>query len=406
MRLLFLNHNTIGVGTYLRAFHLARHLAALGHEVTLLATSKKARLRVTTREENGVRVVVFPDLLAGRLRNGLCPWNTLRRIVFLRNEKFDLVHAFDTRPVVIFPALYYKHKHKVPLVMDWADWWGRGGTIQERSGRLYSLIFGRGETFFEEYFRRFADGATTISLVLRKRLAEMGYPPEKIFLLRNGTDLPSAAAPDRESCRRALGLAADRPLIGHLGTLFEKDARLLFDSMRLLRKKREDLRLVLIGRHRLKLQRYNGQRRFLIETGEIGRETLPLWLSACDLLVLPLKRSIANQGRWPSKINDYFASGRPVVSTPVGDIGTIFERERIGLLAEDRPEEFAHALDDLFQDPERQSCLGQRALAFVRDHLDWRLIARGVEKFYNEIVLKTSPGRKAGVGCNQAEDGG
>jgi len=95
---------------------------------------------------------------------------------------------------------------------------------------------------------------------------------------------------------------------------------------------------------------------------------------------------LANEGRWPSKVNDYFCSGRPVVSTPVGDISGILESEGIGVLADDRPEAFARALDELLGDPARQDRLGRGALEFVRDRLDWRLIAKAVEKFYNQAL--------------------
>lgn len=388
MKLLFINHNVTGAGTFLRAYHLARHLCGRGHEVTLLATSPTSRFGVSETAEGRVRVVAFPDLLAGRLRNGVCLWNTLQRVLYLRRRTFDLIHAFDTRPVVIFPALYYRAMHDVPLVIDWADWWGRGGTIRERSSRLYSLTLGRVETFFEEYFRGFADGATAISSVLKKRLASLGYPEEKTFLLRNGTDFSSPPPPGKEACRKALGLDPGSPLIGHLGTLFEKDARLLFASLKILAEKRPDARLLLIGRHRLKLEKHPGARDFVAETGEIPREKISLHLAACDLLVLPLERNIANHGRWPSKVNDYFASGRPVVSTPVGDVRTIFESEGIGLLAGDRPEEFSRVLEELLGDRERRALLGRRALAYARENLDWRLIAREAEKFYNKIASR------------------
>jgi len=39
------------------------------------------------------------------------------------------------------------------------------------------------------------------------------------------------------------------------------------------------------------------------------------YLGASDLLLLPLLDTIANNNIWPSKLNDYLAAGRPIVST-------------------------------------------------------------------------------------------
>ncbi len=371
MKILILNHNVTGVGTFLRCYDLGRYLARQGHGVTLLTTSLSARLRAVTRREGGVEVVEFPDLFSGRWRTGICPWNTLRRILYLAGKTFDVIHAFDTRPVVIFPALFVKYLTKAPLVIDWADWWGRGGTIWERSGPSYRATLGRVETFFEEYFRKFADCSTVISTALERRLVSLGLEPSKILVLPQGTEPPPGPPLDRAECRRALGLEEDEPLVGHLGALFENDAKLLFEAMKKVRTERPDARLILIGRHRLRLQKFPGLKDFTLETGEIAPAVVWQYLGACDLLLLPMVKSIANDGRWPSKFNLYLASGRPVVSTPISDIKTLFEREKIGLLAADNPDDFSRAILGLLEDEARQHELGTKGKAYGEKALNW-----------------------------------
>ena len=105
MRMLFLNHNVVGTGTYQRCSQLARALAARGHAVTLVTTIRTERLRGSWRSDAGVRVLEAPDLFWGPGRTGWEPSNVLRRMMALRGERFDLVHAFDCRPAVILPAL-------------------------------------------------------------------------------------------------------------------------------------------------------------------------------------------------------------------------------------------------------------------------------------------------------------
>src|SRR5438067_1576152 len=127
MNILFINHNVArSGGTFFRAFHLGHQLAARGHSVTLLTTSADSRLRFRETTDRGVRLVESPDLLTGRGRTGWDPWDALRRAVWARHARWDLVHAFDCRPTVVGPGLSLRARG-IPLAIDWADWWGRGG---------------------------------------------------------------------------------------------------------------------------------------------------------------------------------------------------------------------------------------------------------------------------------------
>ena len=393
MNILILNHNIVGVGTYLRCYDIGRHLARQGHNITILTTSRSRILKLSCSQEKGIDIVEFPDLFSRQWRTGICPWNTFRRIFYLRNKKFDIVHAFDTRPAVIFPALFYKFKAKVPLVIDWADWWGRGGTIKERSGKFYSITLGQAETFFEEYFRRFADCSTVISSALKNRLIRLGFEKSKILVLPQGTERFQTQPLDKTYCRQVLHLKPEMPIVGHLGTLFESDAKLLFEAMKIVRKERPDARLILIGRHKLRLHEFPGIEDFTLETGEIPPSRVWDFLAACDLLLLPMKKNIANDGRWPSKFNLYLASGKPVISTPISDIKTIFEKEKIGILADDNPDDFARAILRLLKDQPLQNELGEKGKTYGENVLNWEtLIGRLLGLYHKALADRESAG--------------
>src|SRR5579871_6778359 len=107
MKILFLNHNVaFKGGTFFRAYHFARHLVQLGHEVTLFTISPDSRLKCTTREVDGIKFVDTPDWLWGIGRTGWDVWDTASRILAISGGTWDLVHAFDSRPAVILPALF------------------------------------------------------------------------------------------------------------------------------------------------------------------------------------------------------------------------------------------------------------------------------------------------------------
>jgi glycosyltransferase involved in cell wall biosynthesis len=383
MRLLFLNHNVAwSGGTFFRAYHLARFLARRGHDVTLVSISPKRRLRFSEQMMGGVRVVETPDFMWGSARSGWDPWDTLRRTLFVRSGDWDLIQAFDSRPAVALPAVA-AHRRGIPLVMDWADWWGRGGTIEERQpgARLRSVIRPV-ETYFEEAFRTSANATTVISSALRSRAIDLGVPERSIACIPGGCDVERVQPQDKASCRGSLGLELKAPLVGYLGVLTRSDAALLTSTITEMRRLRRDCRFVLIGKHKAKLPPLDG----LIETGFVPFEQMVTWLGACDVLLLPLKDTIASRGRWPSKINDYLAAGRPTVATAVGDVAALFEDYEIGRTATDEPRPLAEAALGLIDRDDELERLGLSARRLAETNLAWSCLAERLETHYSTVM--------------------
>lgn len=384
MKLLFLNHNVRGRGTYVRAYHLARELVRRGHEVTLVTTSERDRMRIREEDSEGVRVVEVPDLWWGPARTGWDPYNTLRRIRHLRSSTFDLVHAFDSRPAVVLPALRVAADTGAPLVMDWADWWGRGGTIQERSGWAVRTFFGPIETWFEESFRTRAQGATVISSALRERCIELGVPAERVLHLPDGSRPWNGPAVDRAAARVALGLN-DAPVLVHVGVAHPGDAALLFEAFRRARTEEPAMKLVMAGAYRGAVPADLAASRAVRVTGYLEADDLRQWLAAADACVAALRDTIANRGRWPSKINEYLAAGRMTVMTNVSDLAGRVRAAGAGRVATPEPGALARAMVDAVRDREDRTLAEQRARTLAAS-LAWDRLAGVLDDFYASVL--------------------
>jgi len=386
VRILMLNHNVAWHGgTFFRAYHFARYLARRGHYVSLITTSPTKRLRFREETSEGIRLIESPYLLWGRGRSGWDLWNILRRISFLRRDYYNIVHVFDSRPVAILPALWQRALFGSKLVLDWADWWGRGGTNTERPGRLLNLAIAPIETFFEETFRTRADGNTVISTALYQRALRLGVRPEVLMHLNQGSDVEKIQPVDQEKARKVLGIPADEMLIGHLGVLQPKDAKFLFGAFDILRQD-FDCKLALIGQHRCNFSKYRISHDAWIETGPLSHEQLVHYLSACDILLLPLADTLANRARWPSRVNDYLSAGRPVVATSVGDVAELLLKEHVGIVTKPQPEEFAIGIGVLLQDLDRRIESGRRARVLAETKLAWPHITKTLEEFYLKLL--------------------
>ena len=181
--------------------------------------------------------------------------------------------------------------------------------------------------------------------------------------------------------REKLGLDQNIQYLGYLGNIYQSDATLLCDSMNKLS---NAATLIMIGSHKADMDERLKKSGRLQETGHVSFADMLTYLSACDVLVLPLTDSVANRGRWPSKINDYLAVGRPVVSCAVGDLVDLFGQSDIGRTTPGESTEFAAAIDALLDDPQASEELGRNARQLAEENLSTNVVAERLETFYRQ----------------------
>lgn len=375
-----------GKGTYWRALQLARGLTKCGHAVTVVSTAKDRRQPTTISADShsDVTLVEIADWLGGPLRAGWNPLNVWARLRWGRDQQFDLVHAFESRPTVIYPALAWQRRG-AKLVMDWCDWFGRGGSVEERPNSLIRAVLRPTETYFEEHFRTRAAGTTVINSVLRRKAIDLGVRPESIFFLPNGSDLDVLRLQDRNEARHQLGWPLDWPVIGYIGAIFQRDAMLMARAFDALRQREPQARLLLAGYCNVAVEKLVTTPEAVIRTGQLDFAAINRYLGACDLCWLPLADSGANRGRFPLKLNDYMALGKPVVVTAVGDVPDLIIRGEFGLISRAEPTDLAEKVAALLHKGDRGAGLGRNGRTLAEREFRWEQIAARLAEFYQQI---------------------
>ena len=391
MKLLFLNHNVAWSGTFFRAFQLARSLTGLGHQITVMTTSRTARLGIHRELRDGVELIEAPDLFWGRGRTGWDPWNIWNRTLEIRSAGFDAIHAFDCRPAVILPALYLARKRDLPLFLDWADWWGRGGTIQERDGRLINLLIGGVETWFEESFRHHAVGTTVISRALEERARSLGVQADSILRFPNGCDADYIQPREQASAARSVGLDAATELVVHVGVVYPADLHLLFEAFARVARARPEARLALVGNPRAAIPRQMLPEKSLLVPGFVEFAVLQNWLGAARACVVPLRDTVCNRGRWPGKVNDYLSAARPVVMPAVGDAAEWVANSGAGWTCRPQADALANSLQAAMQNPDEAHQAGTRGRQLAEGALSWRACSAEVGRFYERMSRSFAP---------------
>lgn len=333
MKILMISYNPIEQGTYFRAYEFARELVQLDQSVTIMSVAPRRYTGIRQWDESGIHIVEFPALLPGAPRSGWDVLTILSRMQWLSGKKFDIIHGFESRPTVIYPALWQKRKN-VPLVLDWCDWFGKGGSVEERPNPLLRTILRPLETFHENHYRTYADATTVICNTLFKRAVNLGVKQNSLVLIPNGFNMPGWSNQISKQAAREKFLIQEQSLvIGYVGSLFPKDAQLMTDAFIEVQHQLPQSHLLHLGQSNYQTALKNLNPDSITITGNIDEETLQAGLSACDVCWLPLSDTPANWGRFPLKFSAYLSKGKPVIVTDVGDVPDIVKKFRVGLAA-------------------------------------------------------------------------
>lgn len=392
MKILFLNHNLIGRGTYFRCMGFARELVKRGHEVDLWTCSREFNLLGNRFEEAGVRVWQTPRWGGlGAHDGGYAPVDNLIRLMRTMRGRWDVVHAFDHRPNVLLPWLSLKTRFQIlqrnaVFAADWCDWWAAGGITTSR--RRFAFI-DRIEQRIEEGSKRIADGVTVISSVLERRALEAGVKRERLLLLPSGVDVERFPLLDQTQCRQDLDLPANRLILGFVGFSLW-DMELLADAFERIRAQIPSALLLAIGGGVEEEAKNVFRRRFTIGQdvllpGVVPFSEIPRYLCACDIQLLPLNDNAANRARLPNKLCDYLAAGRPIVASDVGESGDIIKNRKIGLAAREGAKGMADACLQLLANPGQMENYGRQARKMAETDFSFKNLSEKMDDFYREL---------------------
>jgi glycosyltransferase involved in cell wall biosynthesis len=360
MKLLLLNANRVGVGTYHRALHFGRELARRGHVVTMMTVSGSQRFRAhTVHDSERFTIIECPNFL-----DELLPWHAsgvidiALRIRELWRGDYDVVYAFEYQPNISIPVLLARRFKQFTLISDWCDWHA-GGSYHFGGYRLAHAIDRR----FEEYIRHRADFVTTINVTLRERALSIGISANRVAIVGEGVD-PSYIVPsDPIAARRRLGLPVGIKLVGTIRDTPEA-AAIVRAAVRQL----PDVHLLVIGEARAVVEDR------VITPGRVSDDDFPRYLAACDALALPLADNLANRGRWPHKLGDMIAAQRPVIVSGGGEFPALLAARGAALVVEHSAAAFARAFAEVLAKPEAFAAMALRGRELIERELNWDVI--------------------------------
>lgn len=372
-------------GSYLRSLSLAEGLVKLGHKVTLWTSAKNISLWPNFSLENGVVVVESIGVLPYRFRKGgYDPFDIFFRCLMILFTKCQVIHSFNHRPAATIPAYFKKiMSPKTKWFLDWADLWGRGGIADRRYGHL-SFITKNVDHWMEQLFVKLPDCVTSISDdLLRKAKLIRGFK-KKTFFLGVGANIDAIKPENMVSARKSLNLSGKSKILAYLyvGTY---DEELLAKFFVELRKIRQDVQLMLLGPSLPSFEKIMKKNQkvsaSVLRMGVVERELLSHHLASCDLMLLPFANKEINLGKFPNKLGDYLAAGRPIASNPTGEVEKIMKKEAVGVLFSENPKQFAQGVAALLDDKKSMALFGKNA-RLLAEKLSWLSVSKQLERLY------------------------
>jgi teichuronic acid biosynthesis glycosyltransferase TuaC len=283
----------------------------------------------------------------------------------------DLIHCHWTATGLV--AAWANKLHRLPLVLS-----VRGSDVNVMTNRCARWV--------NRYVYSVVDRVLAVSEDIAGVLKGVGVGSEKIEIVHNGVD--SRFRPmDKGTARSELRLPSDKFLALFVGLLSPvKGVDRLLEAIRLIDD--DSLYCVLVGDgpSRVEIEKLAAKENMqgsLHFAGRQSTETIPRWMNAADLLVLPS----LSEGR-PNVVLEAQACGLAVVATKVGGTPELIRHEETGLLVErDDAPALAKSISRLMHDEKLRDRLGNEGRRQLQESgLTWEASAARVESIYQELL--------------------
>jgi glycosyltransferase involved in cell wall biosynthesis len=383
---LFISHCDFTGNSALHAYRIASALHARGFSPVIAVPDDPRTVEHLGRPP--FAVISYSEARTGRFR-------------FADGGEPDLVHAFTPRERVRKLAVQILVKSRCPYVVhlednDRAVLSAELETSIEQLDQLPAPVLDRfigAAQMHPLRGRHFVEHASGVSVVI-DRLLELAPADIPTAVVRPGFE-EAVLSPDRsrDEVRAELGIRPDDYAVVYTGTIHPAnlaDMRRLYVALAALRRDGHPIVFVKTGWNAPdapELQQLGDAVRNL---GWIPRAALPGLLAAADALVQPGVPGPFNDYRFPAKLPDFLASGKPVVLSRA-NIGEALEDGREAFVLEGgTAAEIYRALEVLRDRPDLAREIGERGREFALRELRWSKSVDGVERLYGEVMATQS----------------
>jgi len=380
LNIVLINYGPLDSNSGMHAGGFANALSALGHRVVVSAMGTAGQ--ALDSDASGFLTVPSRDVREN-------PGILAKLFAGYGSGTPDLIHCWTPRPVNWSIVRAVTHAYRCPYLVHFED---NEMAVARAFG---SVRAGAAASKLPPGVHEFvagAAGATIIVDALREVLPH-GLPAH---LLPPGVDgdlfAPGSDSAERARLRTALDIPANASIIVYPGNIHPANADDMFSlyaAIHALNGRGNEVHLIRTGEDNIAVidpRFVKLSTRYVTHLGWIRRERLVEILKLADFFVQPGGRDEFNSYRLPSKLPEFLAMGRPVV-TAQANIGLLMQ-DRVNAILMQRGDaaEITQCVEVLIKDPALADRVGQQGRHFAIAHFDWAKNAKRLASFYRQVL--------------------
>ncbi len=396
MRILYLTLEDMSFhkGSVVHVKEVVASLRKRGHFVGLVASS-------SNQPENGnqfynLTVLSNPILTLFGLKRQpyIVSWILLFLYLLKILPNYHIIYARDyhTALAAFFPRVFFKKR----LVLEI-----NGLANEEQKLKNFSMLNRIASTLIRKAERRaiqVSDQIISVTPQIRSYLVKyFQCKASKVEVIGNGVDTRKFySISDKKLLarwREKFNISTEESVVIFVGNLARwQGLDILIESGFQLLEKNGNLKLLIVGDGPLRddLEKRvlkSHLREHFIFTGMVYYEDIPFFINISDIGVAPfiLNRN-QSTGVSPLKVFEYMSCGKPVITSRINGLEFI-EREEVGKLVEPGDVRgLVSALDELLQNKEKRTGMGEKGLRIAVEKFDWASRVDGIEKILKEAM--------------------
>ena len=309
---------------------------------------------------------------------------------------------FDRRPghdVRLIPQLYNLLRQERPTVLHTHGWaTACEGLLAARLARVPLVVHGehgtletrRRNVLVQRWVWGQASRVLSVSSRLSERMArEIGFPTDRIQVIRNGVDTNRFNPGRRPAARATFGLGADQVVLGTAGRLVPvKDQATLLRAWAILRSRGHAFTGLVAGNGPLEFQLTRLARSLGLDNVHFlgNRPDVEQVLATMDVFILSSEaEGLSNT------IQEAMATGLPVVATQVGGADELVVEDETGLLVPAKnPEVLANAIERLMADTSLRVRMAEAGRRRATQVMALARMVREYVQVYQELAATTA----------------
>jgi len=231
---------------------------------------------------------------------------------------------------------------------------------------------------------------------LCKYAIKMGAKKKNVHHFSLGIDLRYFKPKNRdEDLARSLGIEKDDKIILFMGTLYDfSGLSNIINNFSKLEQKFKQVKLLIVGggpsieslKNFINIKK---QQKNVIITGFVPQKEIPNYISLASICINSFEVNYVTNSIIPTKVLEYLACGKAVLSTPLKGTKELLPDEEFGVKYAPT-ENFIQALEKLLENQNQLDVWGEKGFKHVKENYDWMILTDKLLEKFKKIIKDRS----------------